>query len=272
MTIAPKGRTYINTTWVVDPDIINGKRPSRHDHLHYERDELVIEEYKIVVPNGKWVVEDGLYGKYSWLVGIGPRQLRVVTVETPSRVRHIHVSDRPFGFVVAEDEDIDRSANPVAVRPNGGKSLVYARQVHECELSHGVRTPHLNYVRQPLAEGHGLHMSARERRRGQRGWIKFVDLGEVAACHCNPDKMIELILGYWQFSGHKSPDGGRLVDVAWGSGLDIKSGNAQFDSLTREQFRKECSDPSEVWVGRGFAYTILRLQALGVPPEPTQLA
>ena len=118
-------------------------------------------------------------------------------------------------------------------------------------------------------------MKARERRRGQYGWVKLSELGEWAVGY-NVDEHVDLILGYWQFSGHQFWQNGehidQLVDVAFGADYDIKDGTADFMSLTREQFRKECYDTSELWIRRGFAYTILRLQALGVQPEVPQHA
>lgn len=279
MSNSPEGLTFMKKKWVLDPDIMSGKRPSRHQHLYYDGDEYVIEESPLVVPNGKWVMERPLIsGYWSWLVGIDYSELEQVTLHSLYGDSHIlYISDKPFGYVVADGEDVDRLVYPAEVKSSGHKTLDYARQVWKGELGRGVRTAALDYVRQPLASSRGLGMKARERRRGQYGWVKLSDLGEMSGCGYNPDKDVELILGYWQFSGHRNyrhyendQDGGQLVDVAWGSRLDIKLGDAEFKSVTREQFREEGSDTSELWVRRGFAYTILRLQALGVKPEVMQ--
>lgn len=274
MTNSPEGRTYMKKQWVLDPDIVSGKRRSRHYHDYYDADEYVIKETPFVVPNGKWVLEKTLIaGRWSWLVGIDNSELEQVTLHSLYGTYEVlYISDKPFGYICADEEDVDQSE----VKPSGRKTLVYARQIHKGELGRGVHVPRLSYVRQPFESHRGLHMKARERRRGQRGWVKLVDLGEMAGCGYRPDAQIELVLGYWQFSGHLSWENGRrvgtLVDVAWGAPYDIKDGTAEFRSLTQEQFREECSDTSEVWVRRGFAYTILRLQALGVQPEFLQPA
>lgn len=271
MTIAPEGRTYMKKQWVLDPDIESGTKP-----LTYTGADYIIEETPFVVPNGKWVMEKTLLGgRWSWLVGIGHSELEHVRLFPNGSSEVLYISDKPFGYVCADEENVDQWAYPVEVKPNGRKTLVYARQVHKGELGRGVRTPTLDYVRQPLASHRGSHMKARERRRGQNGWVKLANLGEMTVGY-RPDQQVELILGYWQFSGHEFWQNGehvdQLVDVAFGADYDIKDGTADFMSLTREQFRKECSDTSKVWVRRGFAYTILRLQALGVQPEVLQFA
>ena len=278
MANAPEGRTYMKKQWVLDPDIVSGRRPSRHNHRYYDGDEYVIEETPFVVPNGKWVMERPLIC-WSWLVGIDHSELEQVTLHSLYGTYEVlYISDKPFGYICVDEEDVDQSVHPAEVKSNGRKTLVYARQVHKGELGRGVRTPMLDYIRQPLASHRCPGMKSRERRRGQYGWVKLSDLGEMSGCGYRPNKEVELILSFWQFSGHRNyryyendQDGGQLVDVAWGSSLDIELGTAEFKSLTQSQFRKECDDTSEVWVRRGFAYTILRLQALGVQPVVPQL-
>ncbi len=273
MTNAPEGWTYMMKKWVLDPDIESGKRPSRHHHDYYDQDEYIIKETTFVVPNGKWVIEKSLIcGRWSRLVGIYHGELEQVTLHSLyGYPEMLYISDKPFGYVCADDDDVYRSE----VKPDGSKTLVYSRQVHKGELGQGVRIPRLNCVRQPLEPGTKPNVrKARERRRGQYGWVKLPDLGEMTVGY-RSDKQVDLVLGYWQFSGHLHWQNGErvgtLVDVAWGADYDIREGTAEFKSLTREQFRKECSDTSEVWVRRGLAYTILRLQALGVQPEVPQL-
>lgn len=254
MTDSPEGLTIIDYSWDI--------RPGAQQHYSFNvgwtyRDEDATQiETPHTVPNGMWTSP----GHFGQPVGVNHDELQVLqyTTKEGSR-RQLFISDRPFGFVSVDSE--------------GRKTLDFARQIHKGQLGRGVRIPTLDYVRQPLAPHRGLGMKARDRRRGQYGWVKLADLGEMTVGY-RPDKQVELILGYWQFSGHRNyryyendQDGGQLVDVAWGSSLDIEDGTAEFKSLTRSQFREECNDTSEVWVRRGFAYTILRLQALGVQPD-----
>lgn len=267
MTNAPEGRTYFKKQWVLDPDVASGKRPSQHVG-YYTQDDYVVRETPLFIPNGKWVMERPSAPWGSWFVGTEV-QIEHIVLDSLHGYPHIlYVSDWPFGCVVAlEDEPIVYGSK----NPQGrGGYLNVARQVWKGELGRGIRTPTLDYVRQPFGPHEKLAMKPRERRRGQHGWIQLAHLGEVTVGY-RPDDQVNLILGYWNFSSRRNfKDGGRLVGVAWGSSLDIKSGDAEVRYLTQEQFRKECSDTSEVWVPRGFVYTILRLQALGVQPEVLQ--
>lgn len=277
MSDAPEGRTYIDYSWEArlgsrtytchtSPDEVR-----RRYSYYIDKGEVVTEvQTPHVVPNGKWVAEQG-YG-YNWPVGVGSDELNQLEYHDKNGVYHrLFTSDKPFGFVAVDLDDCE--GNPMRIDSSVRKTLVYARQVHKGELGRGVPIPTVDYVRQPFEPHQKLGMKARERRRGQYGWVKLAELGEMTVGY-RPDQQIELVLDYWQFSGHLSWQKGQrigtLVDVAWGSSLDIQLGNAEFMSLTREQFREECSDTSEVWVRRGFAYTVLRLLALGVRPELNQ--
>ena len=83
MANAPEGRTYMKKQWVLDPDIVSGRRPSRHHHRYYDADEYVIEKTPFVVPNGKWVMEETLVaGRSSWLVGIDHSELKQATLSS----------------------------------------------------------------------------------------------------------------------------------------------------------------------------------------------
>lgn len=271
------GLTFIDHSWVAtlgghsytshtSPDEV------RRRHGYYIGEGEVVTEIQTshVVPNGKWVARQQ-FG-CNWPVGVDHDELEMLEYHDKDGIyRRLFIGDKPFGFVNMDSEDV--IVYPDMVKPTGRKTLVYARQVWKGEEGRGVHIPRLDYVRQPLAPHRGLGMKARERRRGQYGWVKLADLGEMTVGY-RPDKQVELVLGYWQFSGHESWQNGQkvgtLVDVAWGSSLDIELGEAEFMSLTQWQFREECDDTSEVWVRRGFAYTILRLQALGVQPEVQQ--
>lgn len=274
VTDTPEGMTFTKKRWVLDPDIMSGEKPRT-----YASQDFIIERTPFVVPSGKWVLEDSLIrGYWSWLVGIEHAELKQVTLHSLYGTHHVlYISDKPFGFVYAEDEDVDRMTSQV--KHSGRKTLQYARQIHKGELGRGINIPRLNYVRQPLDPHRGQGMKARDRRRGQRGWVRLADLGEMSGCGYCPNEVVELVLGYWQFSGHRNyplyendQDGGQLVDIAWGYRHDIENGTAEFMSLTPSQFREECDDTSDAWIRRGFAFTILRLQALGVQPEVKQHA
>lgn len=268
MTNDRNGLTFIDYRWDVR---LNSHTYSSHmspdemlrRHYYYVGEGELVTEIQTphLVPNGKWIASG-----FGSPVNVELDELKELEYHDKDGFYHrLLIGDKPFGLVGTD--------------PEGRKTLVYARQVHEGELGRGVRTPTLDYVRQPDPSHKTKGRNARARRHGQRGWVKLADLGELSRCGYRPDKQVELILGYWQFSGHRNyeyyendQDGGQLVDVAWGSGHDIELGTAEFKSMTREQFRKECSNTSEVWVRRGFAYTILRLQVLGVTPEVLQPA
>lgn len=214
-----------------------------------------------IVPNGKWVATTG----YPPVVGVERSELEMVEYHDKKGVyQSMFICDKPFGFVSMDSY--------------GRKTLVYARQVHKGELGQGVHIPTLECVIQASGPDTDPRASKAARKRRRRGWVKLAQLGEASVGY-SPKSQVELVLGYWRFSGHRNhwhysndQTGGQLVDVAWGSSLDIKLGIAEFRSLTMKQFRKECSDTSEVWVRRGFALTILRLLALGVQPVVPQHA
>lgn len=277
MTNAPEGRTYTLKKWVLDPDIESGKRPSRHYHRYYDADEYVIDETPYVVPNGMWVMDrHGGEQKHAQIVGASHHDIESVLLEnlygTPT---YLEICHKPFGYILADWKDVDWSVHPSVVRPNGRKTLVCARQVWKGELSHG-GTQYPHYVREPIKPGKKPNVhKEHERRHGPYGWVKLSELAEAAVVGYGPDKQLGLVLGYWQFSQQWliQPDGSRVtaVKLAWGSRLDIEAGDSKSETMTAEDFREE-SDPSELWLPRGFAYTILRLQALGVEPSILQTA
>ena len=246
MTNAPEGRTYIIKSILDDREI----------------------ETPFVVPNGKWVLD----GCWHNVVGDQEREIQNVKLDTR---RHgsenwITISDKPFGVVTKMLYDTTAPWHVVRQR------LQVARQIHHGELGKSVRIPSVDYVRQPFGPHQKLSVTKAHQRRRGLGWVKLADLGEVTVGY-NPDKWIELVLGYFQFSGHLHyVDGsavGTLVDTVWGSSLDIKAGEVEVASMTPEQFRYHADlDTSELWIRRGFAFTILRLQALGVAPSVVQTA
>lgn len=280
MTNSPEGLTFIDHRWDVR---LNGYTKTFHNspenvrcrYGYYIGEGEVVTEVQtpLVVLNGKWVAS--LRFERNWPVGVEWDQLEMLEYHDKAGIcQRLFVSDKPFGFIAMDSEDV--IVYPDTVSATGRKVLVYARQVHRGELGRGVPTPTLDYVRQPIKPNtrHNIR-KVRERRRGQHGWVQLSDLGRAASMPFSRLDWIDLILGYWQFSGHRNywfyknrQEGGQLVDVAWGSSLDIKNGTAEFESMTREQFIAAASENcDELWIRRGFAYTILRLQTLGVQPE-----
>lgn len=213
-----------------------------------------------VVPDGKWIIERPLMW-WSWLVGAVFADTTTLDITDSNGVNHRYIiCDKPFGYVMVEnDDDVDLSKAPREPLPNAHRMFICARQVHKGELSRGV----------PLRKEIG-YVRARDKKRGN-GWVCLSDLSRAADLDAE-----DLIFGYWQFSGHRNyrwyendQDGGQLVDVviAW-TADDIEHKTPQVQSFTREQMRKHLfwSTDQNVWVRRGFAFTILRLLALGYMP------
>lgn len=280
MTNTLEGRTYSTYSWLrryQADDLLDDLSVVVMDNGNsFRDDELVQIRKELVVPNGKWVMERPRYG-YAWLVGASHDEVgKVVLKDEYNHSTVLCVCDKPFGFIAAEPEDVDTSVYPRVIKPTGRKTLVYAQQIHKGELGQSVPIPRVDYVRQPFEPGTKPNVTkARERRRGY-GWVKLAHLGEMTVGY-NPDRWVALVLGYWQFSGHLRYEDhqrvGTLVDTVWGSELDIQVGDVDVVSMTMEQFRRDAEhDSSELWIRRGFAYTILRLLALGVEPEVLQSA
>lgn len=270
------GRVYIDYHWEVSADHDGYYRPSFPE-------DYVLVETPHIVPNGKWVMEHRGPG-WSWLVGIDHTELEQVTVR--SKEGHntsIYFSDKPFGYIVIDADDMDKSVYPPQVKPGASKTLVYARQIHKGELGRGVQIPTLDYVRQQDPSYKTEGGNARARRHGQRGWVKLADLGE--ALSISTLEASKMVLGYWQFSGHRNyrhydnlQDGGQLVDlISAKAPQEVTHGTPIVNSLTMSDFSgivdgRFTDSLDELWIHRGFAYTILRLQTLGVQPEVVQPA
>lgn len=269
MSNAPEGRTYIIKTMERNPDYAQEAQAYRDKIAEnpslifkpngvFRPTSFITVETPLIVPNGKWILES--YHGIGQVLhgGKGDMELQSFNPDGRNGVT-VYVGDKPFGYVIG-DGHYDRPR----------LRLVSARQVHKGELGRGVPTSHLNYVRQPFKPGEKLHMSARDRRRGY-GWVKLSELAEIVVGY-NPDEWIQLVLNYWRFSGHLEYRHGEaigtLVDTMWGSKFDITSGEQEEVSMTFQEFAT--ADPSELWIRRGFAYTILRLRALGVKPEVLQ--
>jgi len=264
VTNAPEGRTYIHYEWELKDNLSEFQRVFPSFPQDYEQ---VATPH--VIHNGKWIMETPINSNR--LVGITRDESETLSYTDKRGVRYtLRVSNKPFGYVIADKDYVDSSDFMSTVR----KTLVCARQIHKGELGQTVPIPRVDYVRQPLDPGQKPSVrKARDRRRGNLGWVRLGDLGEAVGTY-NPDRQIELVLNYWQFSGHLHYENfqrvGTLVDTVWGSSLDIRLGDIQVVSMTPEEFRREAGlDTSELWIRRGFAYTILRLLALGIRPEVT---
>lgn len=224
---------------------------------YWQRSDLDHIETTHIVPDGTWIMERPTFG-WSWLIGVEFAELTALHVTTEAGVSHIYYRcDRPFGYVVVDEDDIDLSTR--MPRSNARKTFFGARQVHKGELSHGV----------PLLRETG-YVRAHDKKRGN-GWVRLDKLSAAAGIVAE-----DLLFGYWQFSQHvnyawyyNTQDGGQLVDVvvAW-TADDIEHKDPDVQSFTLEQMRKHLSQSTDqnLWVRHGFAYTILRLLKLGYAP------
>ena len=280
MSNAPEGRTYIDYCWDVREGASAHFNVRAWQRAHSIKKDVVEVQTPYVVPNGRWVMERPAGYSLTRLVGITHDEVATHEYTDKHHVRHcLYISNKPFGFVAAEDEDVDRDMSPAVVKPTGRKRLFCAQQVHKGELGRTVSIPPLPYVRQPFEEGQKPSVTKAHQRRRGYGWVMVRDLGEIAKdASYNPETWAELVLGYWQFSGHLIYDlagrrAGTLVDTIWGNRYEIRAGKAEVVSMTPEQFWEDASfDSTQLWIRRGFAYTILRLQALGVAPNVLQHA
>lgn len=267
MTNALEGRTYFNYSWKPREGALPVTDPYSVDSF-FRTEDIIQTKTPFVVPNGKWVMERPSHG-HSWLVGVEFDELEVFRYTDAScMTRVLYICDKPFGYIVVRDEDMDESVYPA--EPIGAKRLLHARQVHKGELGKSVSIPRLNYVRQAFEEGtrHNV-IHSRERRRSNLGWVRLTELAEAA--DFTP---WGAVLGYWDFSGHRNQndqDGGQLLDfvvASEASEIECKVPNVKFATIyeARSLIRESLPD---LWVRRGFAATVLRLVALGVEPWVT---
>lgn len=269
MTNAPEGRTYIDYEWVLR----DGLSDYRRAYSRFPEDFVQVATPH-TVPNGKWVMERP-HG-WAWLIGIMSDELETFSHTDKRGVRcTLLISDKPFGYIVADEEDVDKSVYPPVIKQNGRKILVCAQQVHKGELGQTVPIERLSYIRQALEPGES--QSVRKRRKhGQRGWIRLTELATAANLSAK-----DIVFGFWSYSGHrnywfyhKDQQGGQLLDIVVASSpTDIEHKCPTVQSTTQSEASHLIHEFVEsLWVRRGFAYTILRLQALGVQPEVSQLA
>lgn len=275
VTQAPGGRVYRNYRWEL--------KSSNTWCPRFPQDYLQVET-SFVVPDGTWVMERLNFGiGPSWLIGIKPEELDDIQYTDKDGVqRTLHISDKPFGYIEVELDDVE-SFYPVAVRPTGRKRLICAQQIHKGEFGQTVPIKRLKYVRQAFEPNQrpSVH-KARERRRSNFGWVRLADL--AAAANLSPH---DVIFGFWNFSGHRNSwihnnnqEGGQLLDIVRAaSEAQIEGATPAIFSLTRSEVSELLGGwhghhfyIGDVWVRRGFAYTVLRLLALGVRPEVAQPA
>jgi hypothetical protein len=268
---APAGRTYVDYRWDIRPD---AREQWSFDRGYYYRDEDITEvKTPHVVPNGMWVMERP--SGWAWLTGIEKSEVLFYTDKHGVK-RDLRISDKPFGYIVADANDVDMTVYPRVIKPTGRKTLFSAKQIHKGELGQGVAIPRLDYVRQAFEPGRKLSVyKARERRRGY-GWVRLLDLATAANLTVE-----EIVFGFWSYSGHrnyryyeKNQDGGVLLDMTLAlSAAEIKGKCPSVLSATQADAAMWLdTGPGDIWVRRGFAYTVLRLLALGVRPEVTQPA
>lgn len=273
MSNAPEGRTYMKKKWVLDPDIESGKRPSRHNHRYYDQDEYVIQETPYVVPNGKWAIMRPTGVGWCKLVGVDHTEVEDITLDNLYGVYNvIYTSDKPFGFVTAEQCKYvlqERQAAPV-----GNRYLHVAQKIHKGELLPGITIPSIEIARQAAEPRKLLDPTrGRDQKRNHIRWARLTDV--ITASGLSAE---EVLLGYWPFIGrsidHYTGRHGILLHIiVQGSALSISSWTPRILFLDQDEVRQFSSWPLEnVWIRAGLAKTILRLQALGVQPEVTQPA
>ncbi len=269
MSNALEGRMYIHYEWVLKGDLPSFLRV----YPRYPEDYVQMATPRIV-PNGKWVMERP-YG-WAWLIGIAPEELETLCYTDKRGVRYaLGISDKPFGYVVTDEDGVDQMAYPPAIKPDGRKILVCARQIYKGELGHTVPIERLSYIRQALEPGESPSIR-RRRKHGQRGWIRLTEL--AAATNLSVE---DIVFSYWGYSGHrnywfyhKDQKGGQLLDiVVAASPTDIKHKCPTVHSTTQSEASHLIHEfVEDLWVRRGFAYTVLRLLALGIRPKAMQLA
>lgn len=266
---ALEGRTYIHYYWELKDDLSEFQRVCPQ----FPRDYVQVATPH-TVPNGKWVMER----PHSWarLIGITSDELETFSYTDERGVRYtLRISDKPFGYIVADEEDVDQMVYPPVIKPNGRKILVCAQQIHKGELGQTMTIERLSYTRQALEPGESESVRKR-RKHGQRGWIRLTELADAANLNVE-----DIVFGFWGYSGHrnywfyhKDQEGGQLLDIVVASApTDIEHKCPTVQSTTQSEASHLIHESLEdLWVRRGFAYTVLRLLALGIRPEVTQLA
>lgn len=268
MTNVTSGRTYMIKSRAIDPDIQSGKKPPANGLYDTAADDIDFET-PYVVPDGKWVMER----PSGWTRLVGASWAEVFDIQIDTRYgqhRTLYMCNKPFGFVRMDEMYELAYLSMSIVR----ECLFSARQIHKGELGQTVPTRSLSFVRQAFEDGtKGNVTKSRERRRSNLGWVRLTDL--MSATNLRPH---ELLLGFWQFSGHLAYENGEvcgtLLDIVEAWSCDEIIGKVPVvRSITRSDAEELIGKSVDnIWVRRGFAFTFLRLLALGEKPKVTQTA
>jgi hypothetical protein len=270
VTNALEGRAYTHHEWALTYPWSSYPR--------FPEDYTCVKTQRII-PNDTWAMSRP-YG-WTWLVGSaqsGVTDFQYVDAQGQNHV--LYLSDKPFGYICADDADIDTSAFSRSYKPVGARTLVCARQIHKGEFGQTVPVERLHYVRQAYEPSERPNVSrARDRKRSNLGWIRLVDLAVADAVIAAGLTVEDIILGYWDYSGHRNSweysngqNGGQLLDMVVASSSDDIARKCPQVRFTRRSEARGLIDLSlrGLWVRRGFANTVLRLLALGVRPDVMQ--
>ena len=266
--VATEGRTYIDYRWDI--------RPGAREYFstismgwRYEDKDVTEVQTPHVVPNGKWVMERPC--RWAQLVGVKSEELELLEYTGKHGERHcLYVSDKPFGFIMAEDGEYVRGQ--VQARLVGDLRLYSAQQIHKGELTqNGVPFPKLTLVREDpsLARKYGDFPRNRSQKRNHVRWARLAD---AVAASGLPD--MELIHAYWRFVGfsvdHAHDRHGTFLHVVYGSAEEVASPDRKIEYYSRSEFDQTLwwtERYHEMWIRAGLAKTILQLLSLGVTPE-----
>lgn len=266
--VATEGRTYIDYRWDIRPGAeeyfnVNDRR------WQYRPQDITEVQTPRVVPNGKWVMERSC--GWAKLVGVTREELEEFCYTDKHGARIIlYVSDKPFGFIAAEDGEYVRGHDEA--RLVGNLRLYSARQIHKGELTQsGVPFPKLTLVREDpsLARKYGNFPRGRSQKRNHARWARLVDAVTASGL---PD--MELIHAYWRFIGfsvdHAHDRHGTFLHVVYGNAEEVSSPDRKIEYYSRSEFDQSLwwtEKYHEMWIRAGFAKTILQLLELGVTPE-----
>lgn len=175
------------------------------------------------------------------------------------------VGDKPFGVVVEKKETTQSIGKPETVQR--GFWFTCARQVHKGELGHRPPITRPQFAHEapdlPAANSEGKPISARDRRRGKRGWARLTDVAKLIGKE--PE---ETICRYFPFTDTDSP----ALQVLFAHkreeihGQLIPYGSWQTFKLV-DIPRLFDRDPAIIWIRQGFANVILYLHYFGHLPS-----
>ena len=185
--------------------------------------------------------------------------------------RRLLVSTQPFGVI---EYFIDPDGTPL-----GGERFQPARQINQGQLGRYPEIPKLPFVRQAKEDGRGA--TARDRRRSHIGWVRLTGLAFASGLTFE-----QILFDYWPFIDYRYDRRypvRQTLDMLFdhdphdirnqtGSQLDIQ----QVDRIAMRRLHENrweyMENWQDVWVRKGFAQTILYLNALGYVPSDIRLA